>query len=207
MPFVRFSRDRRGYEHIYLVHTPVRRGKAGRPRVLYWYRTPPGVKVGREAFDETIRRALEAQHPDVEFDWESLAAPPPPPQVVEPWRERRRLQKARKSRVAETESDTQLDHDLEADGQLEAEGGEAAVDEPFNGEDTPVAVAAAVVPASEMTTLRKGRRRRRGGRRRQEPAASSPHGLPGLAEAPPEPLDAAPSAALADPPGTDDSAS
>ena len=65
MPFVRFSRDRRGYEHVYLVHTPVKRGKSGRARVLYWYRSPPAAKVGREAFDEGVRRALEQQYPDL----------------------------------------------------------------------------------------------------------------------------------------------
>ena len=70
MAFVRVSRDRRGYEHIYLIDATARRGKASRPRVLYWFRTPPGVMVGREPFDESVRRTLEAQYPDVTFDWE-----------------------------------------------------------------------------------------------------------------------------------------
>ena len=72
MAFVRVSRDKRGYEHIYLIDATARRGKASRPRVLYWFRTPPGVMVGREPFDESVRRTLEAQYPDVTFDWEKL---------------------------------------------------------------------------------------------------------------------------------------
>ena len=69
MAFFRFTRDKRGYEHFSLVEpTTNRRGKV-RQRVLYWFRSPPGVKVGREPFDEGVRRALEAQNPDVTFDW------------------------------------------------------------------------------------------------------------------------------------------
>ena len=54
MAFVRVSRDKRGYEHIYLIDATARRGKASRPRVLYWFRTPPGVMVGVER-DGTIQ--------------------------------------------------------------------------------------------------------------------------------------------------------
>ncbi len=79
MPFVRFSRDKRGYEHIYLVHTSQRRGRRRGTRVLYWFRTPPGVKVGREPFDAELRRTLEAQNPGVAFDWDRLSNTPIPP--------------------------------------------------------------------------------------------------------------------------------
>ena len=97
MPFLRFSRDKRGYENIYLVHTQSRRGKPSRPRVLYWYRTPPGIKVGRPPFDEEARRRLEAQNPDVTFDWPAIIATPmPPPAENEQWRERRRAERAAK---------------------------------------------------------------------------------------------------------------
>jgi hypothetical protein len=37
--------------------------------VLYWFRTPPGVKVGRSALDEDAIRLIEQLNPDVEFDW------------------------------------------------------------------------------------------------------------------------------------------
>jgi hypothetical protein len=37
--------------------------------VLYWFRTPPGVRVGRAALDEDAIRLIEQHNPDVEFDW------------------------------------------------------------------------------------------------------------------------------------------
>jgi hypothetical protein len=85
--FLKFSRDKRGYEHFYLVHQTIRRG-GPRNRVLYWFRTPPGVKVGRAPFDEDVRRALEKQNPNVTFDWRKLLDTPIPPPApdVERWR-------------------------------------------------------------------------------------------------------------------------
>lgn len=81
MPVLRFVRDKKGFENIYIVHT-AREGGRARSRLLYWFRTPPGVKVGRSALDEAAIRRLEEQHPDLEFDWprmlklrDSLAAP------------------------------------------------------------------------------------------------------------------------------------
>src|SRR5205807_9435753 len=100
--FLRFSRDKRGYEHFYLVQPPAGRGRT-RTRIIYWFRTPPGVKVGRGPFDPEVRRAIEAQNPGVEFDWKKLLATPIPPPTpdAERWRERRRA--ARASREAEAE--------------------------------------------------------------------------------------------------------
>ena len=106
MAYLKFSRDKRGYEHFYLVQ-PSNRGKAP-PRMLYWFRTPPGVKVGRSPFDPDMRRALEAQNPDVVFDWEAIVSTPIPP-VVEPerWRERRRVERAfRETEEAASTPDT-----------------------------------------------------------------------------------------------------
>jgi hypothetical protein len=40
-----------------------------RSRVLYWFRTPPGVKVGRTALDEEVLRQIERANPAIEFDW------------------------------------------------------------------------------------------------------------------------------------------
>jgi hypothetical protein len=97
VPFLRFSRDKRGYESIYLVHTQTRRGKTPRQRILYWYRTPPGVRVGRPPFDEEARHRIEAQNPDLTFDWPTIVATPiPPPAENEQWRERRRAERAAK---------------------------------------------------------------------------------------------------------------
>jgi hypothetical protein len=102
MAFLRFNRDTRGYEHFYLVQqTTNRRGKV-RPRLLYWFRTPPNVKVGRQPFDDAVRRALEAQNPDIQFDWQAiLDTPIPPPVEAEPWRERRRFERAARQAAAE----------------------------------------------------------------------------------------------------------
>ncbi len=72
LPHLRFTRDKRGYENTFVVHTHGsggrRRGKP-RSRILYWFRTPPGVRIGRSALDEDAIRLIEQHNPDVEFDW------------------------------------------------------------------------------------------------------------------------------------------
>jgi hypothetical protein len=79
VPFLRYTRDRRGYETTYLVHgyrsAP---GAGGETRVLYLFRSPAHVKVGRRAFDEEAREALEHTHPDLTFDWTALGREPFP---------------------------------------------------------------------------------------------------------------------------------
>ncbi len=84
MPYLKFSRDRRGYESTYLLQAGRRQGSE-RPRLLYWFRTPPHVKVGRAAFDEEAIRALEEHHPDLAFDWKHIlqARPPAAPETRE----------------------------------------------------------------------------------------------------------------------------
>lgn len=71
MPFLRVLRDKRGYETTYLMHW-FRDGGRQRSRILYAFRTPPGVRVGREPLDPAVVRELQAQHPDIEFDWRAL---------------------------------------------------------------------------------------------------------------------------------------
>ena len=78
MPFLRFTRDKRGYESTFLVHTARRRGKV-RPQILYWFRTPPDVKVGRAALDEEAIRSIEENNPDVTFDWAKILEVQPAP--------------------------------------------------------------------------------------------------------------------------------
>ena len=68
MPYLRFSRDKRGYEHTYVLHTFRRDGRS-HPRLLYWFRTPPNVKVGRVPLDSDAIRAIEESNPDLSFDW------------------------------------------------------------------------------------------------------------------------------------------
>jgi hypothetical protein len=102
MAFLRFSRDKRGYEHFYLVEPPRGRERS-RGRVLYWFRTPPNIKVGREPFDPETRRALAAHYPNVDFDWKKIGGTPVPPADTEPWHERREA--ARAARAARTLED------------------------------------------------------------------------------------------------------
>lgn len=71
MPFLRLTRDRRGFEHTFLLHANV---PGETPRVLYWYRTAPGVLIGRPALDEEAIRSIEEQHPEIEFDWPAILA-------------------------------------------------------------------------------------------------------------------------------------
>ena len=97
MPFLRLTRDHRGYENTFLLHV---NHLGERPRILYWYRSAPGVRVGRPALDEDAIRAIEEQHPDIEFDWPHIFAvgaamtpeiepkPERPPRPVRPQDER-----------------------------------------------------------------------------------------------------------------------
>ena len=71
MPFLRVIRDKRGYETTYLMHW-CREGTKQRSRILYVFRTPGGVRVGREALDADVLKQIEAQHPDIEFDWNAV---------------------------------------------------------------------------------------------------------------------------------------
>jgi hypothetical protein len=181
VPFLRFSRDKRGYEHFYLVQpTSARRGKE-RQRILYWFRTPPNVKVGREPFAEHVRRALEALYPGVRFDWETLVATPIPPPETEHWRERRRAERAARQ-AADSEPGVQ---EPEAEGsgeELVLAANAPAPDEPApaGGSGTAPLVAASVSEASDIAPeartipepmRRRGRRRR--GRRNHRPGSET----------------------------------
>ena len=71
MPFLRLTRDRRGVENTYLMHAD---RPGDRPRILYWYRTAPGIVLGRAPLDEDAIRTIEDQHPGIEFDWPAILA-------------------------------------------------------------------------------------------------------------------------------------
>ena len=100
MPYLRFSRDKRGYENTYVLYAGRTRGKS-QPRMLYWFRTPPNVKVGRLALDPEAIRAVEDNNPDVSFDWNKMLKVRPTPKV-EPGTSARRGRK-RKQRPAQPE--------------------------------------------------------------------------------------------------------
>jgi len=83
LPFLRFTRDKRGYETTSLVHSGRRNGRS-RQRILYWFRTPPGVKVGRPALDEDAIRWIEEHNPDIDFDWPKILEAQPQPSPAAP---------------------------------------------------------------------------------------------------------------------------
>ncbi len=92
MPFLRVIRDKRGYETTYLMHW-FRDGSRQYSRILYVFRSPTGVRVGRPALEPDILRQIEAQHPRIEFDWKAVLDNR---QVIEPPPEDRRPRKRRR---------------------------------------------------------------------------------------------------------------
>ena len=71
MPFLRVIRDKRGYETTYLMHL-YREGHRQRSRILYVFRSPGGVRVGRDPLEPDVLREIEAQYPDIAFDWKDV---------------------------------------------------------------------------------------------------------------------------------------
>ncbi len=168
MAFLRFSRDKRGYEHFQLVQPAVNRRGSGRPRILYWFRSPSNVRVGREPFDNAIRIAIEKQNPELEFDWTQILATPIPSAEADRWRERRRLERA----ARQVTQDDEEREPTEADtiGHLDVK---AALPEDLTVAEnqTPTAgVASSVIdrPSAPDGSARRGRRRRRSRRGRPD---------------------------------------
>jgi hypothetical protein len=184
VPFVRFSRDRRGYVYVFLVDVPDKQARRSAPRVLYWFRTPPGLKVGRDPFDEATRAAIESLHPDLTFDWQQIANTPLPPVDVMPWRERRRQERAQKrtaltGEAGESVTETPADNELSAlpealdeeasDEESGADAGPAEVRAVETGGSNNQPVSRAADPGQPATR----RRRRRGGRGRRAVSAGA----------------------------------
>jgi hypothetical protein len=71
VPFLRVIRDKRGYETTYLMHL-YRDGPRQRSRILYVFRTPGGVRVGRDPLEPEVLRQIEAQYPDIVFNWQQI---------------------------------------------------------------------------------------------------------------------------------------
>ncbi len=141
------------------------------------YRTPPDVKVGREPFDEAVRRALEAQYPDVGFDWRKILETPIPSADAERWRERRRADRAARQaasvEAAADEADSvESAEDLDLPTPLQPTGGEPVESpETENGAVSPASTSTSPAPVTVPPTrdvASKRRRRRRGRRGRPE---------------------------------------
>ncbi|MGH9253381.1 MAG: hypothetical protein ACRD3C_02300 [Vicinamibacterales bacterium] len=92
MPFLRVVRDKRGYETTYLMHWH-RDGTRQRSRILYVFRSPGGVRVGRDSLEPDVLRQIEIQHPDIAFDWKAVFANR---QVIESAPDPRRLRKRKR---------------------------------------------------------------------------------------------------------------
>jgi hypothetical protein len=59
------------------MHAFRRRGRP-HPQILYWFRGPVDVKVGRAPLDEDAISLLEERHPEVAFDWPKILEPSAP---------------------------------------------------------------------------------------------------------------------------------
>ena len=120
MPFLRLTRDRRGIENTFLLHADHPGAKA---RLLYWYRTAPGIGLGRPALDEDAIRTIEENHPDIEFDWPAILAlsevmtpeeeaPAPRPQQQQRREKKRRSASAPQDREALRRDDRDAEPDV-----------------------------------------------------------------------------------------------
>ena len=92
MPFLRVIRDKRGYETTYLMHW-FREGSRQHSKILYVFRSPGGVRVGRAPLEPDILKEIQRRYPDIEFDWHAVLENR---QVVEPAAELRRPKKRRR---------------------------------------------------------------------------------------------------------------
>jgi hypothetical protein len=133
VPFLRLTRDRRGFENTFLMHAD---RPGDRPRLLYWYRTAPGIALGRPPLDEDAIRTIEEQHPHIDFDWPAILALS---EVMTPEDEApARPQKKKPGPVRETREPRR---DARVESQPAAAAGEPAVDAPsadadfIDGED------------------------------------------------------------------------
>ena len=136
MPFLRLTRDRRGFENTFLMHAD---RPGDRPRLLYWYRTAPGIVLGRPALDEDAIRTIEEQHPEIDFDWPAILAlsevmtpedeAAPKPQKQEP--KRRRDRDGRGAPDTARAPSSELSRDDQA-SERESQAGDAdAIDAPI----------------------------------------------------------------------------
>jgi hypothetical protein len=181
MALLRFSRDKRGYEHFYLVQPSDRRGKS-RARILYWFRTPPNVRVGREPFDLAIRRTLESQYPDVSFDWRKYVDTPIPRAEPEAWRERRDAARAAEAAAragATGDTSEPQPEEMTTNAGLLVESEVVVPESAELGEPETHVTATPGVP-SDVRPSGRGRRRRRGRRGGRPPSnlATDPRPAP-----------------------------
>ena len=118
MPFLRYDRDRRGNLSTYLVHT-FRKGGKPHPLVLYWFRSPPNVRVGRLPIDDDTIRTIEELYPDLAFDWPTLLSQRPPSLEMKKWTSKRNQGKGPKGgsvRRRRSRGDNHVEEALSSEG-------------------------------------------------------------------------------------------
>ena len=71
MPFLRLTRDRRGFENTFLMHAD---RPGDRPRCCTGIAPRRASCSGRSPLDEDAIRTIEEQHPDIDFDWPAILA-------------------------------------------------------------------------------------------------------------------------------------
>jgi hypothetical protein len=49
-----------------------REGPRQRSKILYVFRTPGGVRVGRDPLEPEVLRQIESQYPDIQFNWATV---------------------------------------------------------------------------------------------------------------------------------------
>jgi hypothetical protein len=121
-----------------------RRGKP-RSRILYWFRTPPGVRIGRSALDEDAIRLIEQHNPDVEFDWtrilkgqEGTGGQPPGIEGQTPARGSGQPERRRRPREPEIETNREAEEAAVPVIEATLEAKEAITDLAPGVEETPV---------------------------------------------------------------------
>jgi hypothetical protein len=155
VPFLRLTRDRRGFENTFLMHAD---RPGDRPRLLYWYRTAPGIVLGRSPLDEDAIRTIEEQHPDIEFDWPAILAlsevmtpeDEAPARPAQPPRQQQQQQPGRRQKNREQRRDQRPPRDQNEAPSVEAPGDAPAEAAPAPEEEAGVDATPYVPPlASE----------------------------------------------------------
>jgi hypothetical protein len=117
------------------VHSERRRGKS-RSRILYWFRTPAGVRVGRAALDDEALRQIEELNPSIDFDWprilkgqgdqKATGQPPQESRKDEPQQEPRHEKREEQKAEARAEQRAAERAEERADARAEARAEERA---------------------------------------------------------------------------------
>ncbi len=158
---------------------PVRREGRTDTVVLYWFRTPPYVKVGRPALDEETRRQLEELYPDITFDWNRILREQPQPL---PEREAVRRKEQRDARAARKKRKRPVDEtgpavaDTDEPGMIDEAESDFEEASPVQTSEDSVSLDSTVVPSGAPPAAPGGAKRRRRRRRRKRPGGTPPNG-------------------------------